>query len=301
MTMLKTVVTCAGLLALLRAQPIQAACATAPQLQGEPALVAAVTEALTRRGSAGMGSDCSPLRVQVSSADGQYLVGIEDSFGRRSQRQVASVEMVATLIETWMEPGVEAPVVEPAAPPPVVVAAPAAEPAPSRLVVSAQVESAWANDGSLWMGVGAMTCLRLGRFCVGTLVRFADDEEWAVRDDVPGARRSLSALLIGSRAIHLGRVRLVPRLGLGVARKWEERPKGRHDERWPPEESGGWLRAEAGLTAQLLVHRLWALCLDFSSEIAPLALSAEVGGADGTRHEPGVFNRLGLGVTWGTP
>jgi hypothetical protein len=298
--MLKAVAIIAGLLVLLSAQQVGAACATVPQLQGEPALIASVAQELTRRGNAS-GEDCTPLRVRLSLQGGGYLMTIEDPSGRRSERQVASVEMVATLIETWMMSGVGELVIAPAPPPPVVVAAPTPTPAPSRLVLAAQAESAWANDGSLWMGLGASACVRLGRLCVGTLVRFADDEGWAARDDVPGARSKLSALLIGRTALTFGRVRLVPRLGLGMAWKWEAQPKGRHDDRWPPAETRDWLRAEAGLAAELLVRRPWTVFLDLSCEVAPMALGNEVTGPDGTRRDAGVFPRLGLGVTWGTP
>jgi hypothetical protein len=299
--MLKTVVTCAGLLVLMRAQQVQAACATVPQLYGEPALVGAVTEALTRRGSAaGLGNDCSPLQVQLSSQGGRYAVGIVDPSGRQSERQVASVEMVATLIETWMAPGIETPVLAPT-PAPVVAATPAAVTTPSRLVISAQAESALANDRSLWMGLGATACLRLGRVCSGVLVRFADDEGWSGREnDAQESRRSLEALLTTSIPVTLGRVRLLPRLGVGLAGIWGGQPRGRREDGSPPKDNRGWLRGEAGITGQLLVRSQWALSVDFSGELAPLALETRISDPRALR-EPWIFYRLGLGITWGTP
>jgi hypothetical protein len=307
MTMRRTVVTCAGLLALLLAQQVQAACATVPQLYGDPALVASVTEALTRRGGAGLGSDCSPLQVQLSWQDGHYAVAIQDPSGRRSERQVASVEMVATLIETWMVPGIGEPAPAPAPPtppsspaPPLMVAV-VAPPTPPRLVLSAQAESALANDSSLWMGLGAMACLRWGRFCPGMLMRFADDEGWSGNNDgATGSRRSVEALLASHARIPLGRVRLLPRLGVGIAWTWGGEPKGRHDEGPPPQDNRGRLRVEAGITGQLVVRERWALSLDLSSELAPLALDTRISDPRAL-HEPWIFTRLGLGVAWGTP
>lgn len=305
MTMRRTVATCAGLLAILLARQVQAACATAPQLHGESALVVSVTEELKRRGGAGLASDCSPLQVQLSWQDGRYTVVIEDLSGRRSERQVASVEMVATLIETWMVPGMGEPVPEPAPPPslpaPPPMVAVAARPARPRFVLSAQAESAMANDSSLWMGLGALACLRLGRFCPGMLLRFADDEGWVGDGDgAPGSRRSVLALLVSQARLSLGRVHLLPRLGVGVAWTWGGPPKGRHDEGPPPQDDRGRLRCEAGITGQLLVRGPWALFLDLSSELAPLALDTRISDPRAL-HEPWIFYRLGLGVAWGTP
>ncbi len=300
--MLKTVATCTALLGLLLTRQVQAACATVPQLRGEPALVASVTQELAQRGGGGLGIDCSPLQVQLSSREGRYVVGLEDQYGRRGERQVASVEMVATLIETWMAPGMGEPMLPPAlSPPPTVVATAAAQPTPARLVLSAQAEAALANDSSLWMGVGAMACLRLGRFCPGTLVRFADDERWSGDSERgPEARRSLAVLLASRTRISLGRVRLLPRVGVGGAWTWGEGPKGSHQEGPPPQDHRGWLRGEVGITGQIVVRGPWALSLDLSSELAPLALATRLSEPHAL-HEPWIFYRLGLGVAWGTP
>lgn len=301
--MRRAVVTCTSLLALLLARQVQAACATVPQLHGEPALVMSVTEELNRRGGAGLGSDCSPLQVQLSWQDGRYTVVIEDPSGRRSERQVASVEMVATLIETWMVPGMGEPEPSPTPPqpPPVLVVAAAPQPSPSRLVLSAQAESALANDSSVWMGLGAMACLRLGRFCPGMLLRFSIDEGWSGDDNGrPGWRRSFEALMAGRTRISLGRVRLLPRVGVGIAWTRGGEPKGRHDEGPPPQDDRGWLRGEVGMTGQIVVRGAWALSLDLSSTLAPLALDTRISDPRAL-HEPWIFYRLGLGVAWGTP
>ena len=301
--MLKRVVTCAGLLALLPTPQAQAACTIVPQLFGDPALVASVSEELTRRGGASLGTGCLPLQVQLWSQNGRYEVVIKDPSGRRSERQVASVEMVATLIETWMVPGMGEPVLESTPPPapPVMVAATATQPTPPRLVLSAQAESALANDSSLWMGLGAIACLRLGRFCPGLLVRFADDEGWSGdRDGVPGSRRSVETMLASHLRMSLGRVRLLPRLGVGVAWTWGGEPKGRHEDGPPPQDNQIRLRGEIGIAGQVVVRGSWALFLDLSSELAPLALETRISDPRAL-HEPWIYYRLGLGVTWGTP
>jgi hypothetical protein len=261
-------------------------------------LVEAVAEELARRQSVADPTSCVPVRARLSSEGSRYAVMIEDAWGRRTERQVASVQLVATLIETWMVSGIEEPVVEPTLSTPVVPPTPPVRPTHSRLVLSVQGEGALADDRSLWVGLGAMMCLRLGRLCPGALVRFADDEGWADGGNgPPEARRSLSALGVGSAIISIGPLRLLPRIGVGIARTWDGQLKGRHED--GGSDNRGWLRAEAGITGQILVRDQWALSLDLLGELAPLALESRLSNPR-ELHEPWIFYRLGLGVAWGT-
>ncbi len=169
---------------------------------------------------------CGPItRAWLERSDDGVVVDIQDPDGRRVVRKVATASTAATLIETWThaELGSAVPV-EDGAPPPketatgvAVAAAAAGSPAVPRGALTAGVGPSWATDGTAWYGLHAAGCVRIGRACVGALMRA--DRQWGetarTRAATATSRYGAELLLLGEASFDLGKLSIQPGVGLG--------------------------------------------------------------------------------------
>jgi hypothetical protein len=264
-------------------------------LDGDPALVAQVGDALAGRGVATAASaPGEAVRVQLTSGTNGISLALRDQHGRAAERTVATAETAAALIESWTRQGIAEPLLRH---PPAVTPAPVMETvvpvAEARWTPSFRLsgETAFGLDRSLSMGVSAGACLRLGPLCLGAAGRFARDlgesearlERGLLARPRPSA--DLEALGTVELPIPLGQATLV--LGVGAGMGW-----GSDGER-----EGAGLRTEARAALAVPMGPRLSLELGIAAAMAPgprpPALAGEaVALPDGQL-------RFGLGVRWG--
>jgi hypothetical protein len=296
-----------------------ATCVPAVLLAGAPGLTHSVAMSLARSGIASREvAGCPPVRVWLVGLDGAIAVTIEDGYGRRSERHVASVETAAALVETWARgdlpddlltrPPAPDTTVAPLTPPVTLAAAP--PPLLSRMFgVGVAGESSIASDATLWLGASAACCARIGPLCAGALARLGADQGLSgVSRQRSATRLGFDVLLGASVPLSLGRVSLAPGAGVGVGWLRSRAPAtdagggaaGGQQEGDSENDSGG-LRAEVSIAVLVPLARDLSLSIAAAVDLAPLARAAQAQADDALPREPWGYLRLGAGLRWGTP
>lgn len=167
------------------------ACPASAIVEGPDALRDAANAALEAHAIATLpGAECPAIHARLSSRDGGVLVEVTDSAGRVSERQVTDAATAATWIESWARSDLDSMLLS--APPAGKVAqveerehpVPIATAVVPRVVmrgpavrVAANAGPAMGSDGSLWLGVAALACVRFGAACAGVLGRLSQDTQ----------------------------------------------------------------------------------------------------------------------------
>jgi len=292
-------------------------------LDGNSEAVAAVEHALAYRAVrvvplAGPGV----VHVNLQPDPSGIRLSIQEKNGQLVERLVATAEIAAAVVESWVRDDLARPLLEPHE-----VAIPEAVPAaiepvvlahsgsPSGASVTVAGETSLATDGSLWMGAGLGACVRVGRLCVGLGIRVAGDTAttgnigavYAAPSDgsaaicQAGEQRSLTrlgadALLTADLPLRVGAATLGPGLGLGAGWLSTSATLGDH--------SGTQSTIGPRVEARFLVSwpLAWGLSVDLTlrADVRPLAQRKHLaaGGFD-LPGEPLGLLRAGFGLHYG--
>ena len=212
-------------------------CVPRAALAGDAAAVAQVAAELRRMGVAiEPATGAEPARCAVVAAiepdrGGGISVAVRDASQRSEGRVLSNATLAAVWIDSWAQDDLEteapAPVAAmPVTPPGTVAAIAVAAPRPAgdHLSVGASYEQSWSDDGTAWAGLSGGACARVGAFCLGITVRYAEQQQPA--NLTIAARSDLSALATASWTHPLGRMELAPEVGLGVGRLTTDRVEG---------------------------------------------------------------------------
>ncbi len=235
----------AALLFALAAPAAAEPCPPHAQLDGDPAAVASVTAELEKLGMTAS-ADASSCKTVVASVelgrDGKLAVAVKH--GAQSEgREVTDAVVAASWINSWAVDDFEpSHALDPASLPPGLAVANRAQEGSSGSPVSgfaidATVDQAWSFDGARWTGVAVGGCVQLGGVCLGARGRYARESELV--GQTAAQRSDLSVLATASVPKHLGRIELVPELGLGIGRLETSRVDGcRHLSACNPQDPG---------------------------------------------------------------
>jgi hypothetical protein len=257
-------------------------CPPAVELAGDPELVVAIARELAARGIAIGLAGCPSLRARVAWRGSELVVVVDNADGSASERSVSEVKTAATVIESFTRTDVAMPLLATraiATPPAVTAIAPPILPARAprpRFELAASLESAFANDGTTWVGGNLKICIKFGPACAAARMRSSRVIEGL---GALGVERSMIELLIGVDVpIALGRMLLVPGFAGGLG-GMETRASGMKRET-------GAFRAEVHVALAIpIVHKL--------------ALEVSLGGGLGQQTD---FDRSGVMVPaepWG--
>lgn len=276
--------------------------------------IAVVADAAESSASAGSdpaftGAACRQVSAEVATGGHRIMVWITDDEGHRVERLTEDVPAAATAIESWARRDLLDPLLDARAAIPIGLpgaasaaqvertAAPAAAPPHYRLAGGADVGVS--GDGGLWTGVHAQACGRIGRICLGGLVRYAYDLERSGDTRRLGTERS--GLEIGATVelpVHRGALAIAPGLGLALSSITAHNPIEEETE----QVSAAYARAQ--LAAGYALARDWSLRAEVSLGFAPLARE-RLGEPDGIDRQlaasPKLLTWLGLGVAYGGP
>ncbi len=247
-------------------------------VEGPSALRDPVTSALTARAiETDPQGDCPKVIARLSVGEAGVAVSISDASGRVSDRQVADVATATSLIESWARPELDAmllstrhlvgfapqvaereePDVLARKAPPLAIHGP-----PIRLAFDAS--SSVGSDGSLWLGVAGLACVRFGATCAGVMGRVSQDTE--IRGDsetLQTARRAIDLML----ALDVPRVHdgwsWTPGVQIGLAfNRSVYAPESGTSSMGNVEVDGGGLRVGAHIAMAKRLGGRWALGLD---------------------------------------
>jgi len=169
---------------------------------------------------------CGSLQVELDRTGDRIAVAIEDSSGRRIERSVGSVEMIAALIDAWTTVPAELMDVpeEPIETPPLdkfeITAAKRIAPAAharSMFLLSFSAEAGVGDDASIVAGPSLGACLRLGSFCIDFTARFLYGRTVGRREALHAFRSELEAALGARMELKAGPIAIAPGLSTGVA------------------------------------------------------------------------------------
>ena len=217
-------------------------------LDGDPAAVASVTTELVKLGvEVGPASSCKSVAATVENdRDGAIAVAVKT--GSQSEgRTVSDPALAATWIDSWLQDDFGGPTFSTklassrlvSANPDVLraVEVPAQPQTGVGISVSAAFDQSWMFDGSRWTGVTAGVCAKIDALCFGARGRYATNSE--LFGQTAAARSDLSVLATASYEMHVGRIAIVPELGLGVGRATTSRIDGcRHVQTCDPNTPG---------------------------------------------------------------
>ena len=254
---------------------------------------------------------------------------IVDASGRTSTRRVNGAVAAATLIESWVRTDLDAALLptesvaadEPASPhwsataarpvmadtdPRLAMPASSAEPTLGwKISVSADAETSLATDGSLWLGVTAGLCFRVGPACAGAIVRVSSHSVASGESrEMQTGRLGTDVLLGASLPIQRGRLTLLPGVGFGVG--WL-RTTALSAAPVPGESDGvdvdgGGLRASASMRLSVAVYRSVAVDFGVAADLSPIAHTDEFTESSHLlAGEPRGFLRGGVGLRVGVP
>lgn len=275
-------------------------CPAAAIITGDRDLARRATSDLARRGVITEApAGCRRVRATIERRGERIHVGVEDGYGRRSEREVRDLETATALVESWTRQEVVVAMLppEPAAPaaPPAVVltaAPPAAAGAAGGLALA--LESSRATDASTWLGASVSGCALLGPVCAGGVLRAATDTGWS--GEIAHSRRGADLLATAELPFGGRGFTLAPGAAIGIGWLQMDELGPHHDQ---SSDTGG-VRAGAfiGLSR--------ALAGNFS---IGLSLSADrwIAGGDATAVDggdpiaPTGHLRAGLGLRYGGP
>ncbi len=205
-------------------------CAPRAHLDGDRDAVARVGDELHRLGvatePAPIGCTAVEAAVQVEQGGG-ISVAIRDASRRSEGRVVGDAAVAAAWIDSWVRDdlaGFDEGIAAPAATPPLSIerdTSPVTSPSPpsllDRVSLRASYAHAWTSDGSAWDGVDVAGCVHVGFACVGARVTALFQPQLPVMETI-ASRSDLSALATASTTLAVGRMVIVPELGLGIGR-----------------------------------------------------------------------------------
>jgi hypothetical protein len=215
-----------------RAEP----CAPRAELGGDAEAISAVAAELARLGVDASTDPLSrpprgncPVIVAAVELDrsGGIAVAVRDGSQRSEGRVVSDAVLAAAWIDSWLRDDFTAPLPEAppaAAPPSVVAAAPVATPVLDRFSLAASFVQLWSDDSTSWSGVGGSLCVRVGDFCLGARVSYA--QQTVNTELSAAAKQDLALLATASYPQFVGRMSIAPELGLGVGRLATKRVEG---------------------------------------------------------------------------
>jgi hypothetical protein len=305
-------------------------CEPTATVEGGGAAQARVVDELRSRGISTVRiPGCAFVTAQLEVSAAGLAVTIVDAYGRTSERSANGPVAAATLIESWVRTDVSASLLstkdaatEAAAPteqrpPPrpsiteeahptlTLPAAPGVQRPGSQLSVTASAETSIGTDGSLWLGMSAGLCFRVGAACAGALVRVSDDSgTFGESREMRTARLGTDILLGASLPIRKGPVTLLPGLAVGVG--WlrttalsTTAPNSGSD---GFDIDGGGLRASATMSVSIALTRRIAIDLGMAADLLPLAHTAPFSeGSYILAGEPRALLRGTAGIRVGLP
>ncbi len=245
-----------------------AACPPAATVIGAARIVEPVRAILRAHDVSTGAGECkeTPARVQAwliaEPGAHDYVLRIEDPFGRKSERHVGDAETAASLIETWLAPQEEsapAPSARTAA-----ARAQAIDETETRAETSAAgggwritgaLEIASNGEDSLWYGGSITACGSVGALCVGGRLRIARDDNFVDLDHDSGSRSAVELLGLAALPLAAGGVTLTPMLGFGLGRLHAGDPAAADGETDMPGGDDVGLRIEAAASAGLALSR----------------------------------------------
>jgi len=265
------------------------ACPPAAAVDGDAELARAITGVLAQRGVAAATPRCPAAVAHVERRGARIAVRVVAA-DRDIERDVASTDTAATVIESFARRDLAAPLLQPSvaakpAPAPVPPPGPAARPASSRGVqLFAMAESARGADTS-WVGAHVGACITLGPVCAAVRIRAAGHIDDAT------VRHSHEMLLGVDWPLALGTATLAPGLafGMGEIRTSATGVAGAR-------ETGG-LRADMHATLSIPIGRRTAFDLAISGNLIE-GIHVE-GASQQLPDEPRGLLRLGAGIRYG--
>ncbi len=208
-------------LVLLTSRALGAApCPPAAEVAGDMELVEQVGQELGRRGiavGAPASLECNAVLATVTRGDSTLHVVIDDQ-GRRSERDVGSLDAAVALIESWARTDLPDLLLSRQAtprkvtPPPLVVTD-LSSPLPSSFTLALAVDVALSDDGANWGGAAFSGCAAYGPVCALFTARWSVS---SVRSLHPEHRTDLDALLGVRVPLRWGLFTLGPSLSVGV-------------------------------------------------------------------------------------
>jgi hypothetical protein len=293
-------------------------CRPAIDLIADESTKSLLRDELLRRGlSTDASGPCGSVRAWVEREGASIIVRLQDDYGRRDARKVASDETAASLIEAWARSDLIAPAIEPA----VIEDAPRRvplhpdEPQIATAVAMAKDEQAERiapfdatvaaegyidNMGALWVGGGASAWFKIGAVYLGPTARFLSMSRTQDQTMFAPKGTTIEGLASAELPIAIGAMLVRPGVGLGAAWSsmvWE--PGERFRERLHHTEHAA-IAPRANLHLALLVPMTESLGLDvhLSADFAPYALAERVENGFDEPAEPWFMAGLGLGLSW---
>jgi hypothetical protein len=243
------------------------------------------------------------MHVEVAPQAGALVVDVTDAFGRRSQRRVARVAEVVSLIESWARPDLNADLltgfeVERTAPAVATLVPPPAGPARDRASVALIGDGLLDVDAAGWAGATLAACVRLGPLCVGASGRYRANFRTP-------ARREVGALATLELPFH-ATVVVTPGVGVGVARLataggGDGNGEGQQQQDQQEPETSWGLRLEAHVALAVPLARWASVELVTAGELAPFAAAGQRQNDVTLPGEPRGALRVGLGLRIGRP
>lgn len=223
-------------------------CNSAARVAGSSDLAVALRAALAARGIDTTGDGhCTPARVSVArDHDRSLLLTITMPDGQRVTRRASNPSEAATIVATWVDRELDAPLLQPRdLPAPPVVAHPdlddeapptltaPASPAPMplppgrRVTVRVATAGVVASDGSLWAGVHGGACVAFGRTCIGASALWITDTGVAGDSEAYETGRSAVDMFVTvDLPLRYGRLTLTPAVGIGLGTMQMSRAAG---------------------------------------------------------------------------
>jgi len=272
---------------------------------------------------------CPFVSAHISESQGGLGLVIVDASGRTSARRVNGALAAATLIESWARTDLNAALLptervapaEPASPrwsataerpvladsdPRLAMPASSSEPAVGwKISMSADAETSLATDGSLWLGVAAGLCFRVGPACAGAIIRVSSDSGASGESrEMQTGRLGTDVLLGAALPIQRGRLTLLPGVAFGVGwlRTTALSAPPVPGETDGVDVDGGGLRASASMRLSVAVYRSVAFDFGVAADLSPIAHTGEFTESSHLlAGEPRGFLRGGVGLRVGVP
>lgn len=219
-------------------------CAPRAHLDGDREAITRVGDELHRLGVATepppTGCTAVEAAVQVEQGGG-ISVAIRDASRRSEGRVVGDAAVAAAWIDSWVrddlagfDDGIAAPSATPLMSRSLERDQPTGSTVPphasalafvDRVSLGASYAHAWTGDGSSWDGLEVAGCVHVGFACVGVRVAALFQPRISAQNAL-ASRSDLSALATASTTLSLGRLAIVPELGIGVGRHDTSRVDG---------------------------------------------------------------------------
>lgn len=294
-------------------------CPAAVQIEGEPALAAALTAALRSRGIVTPPPLGCPLSlIRVTRSPQGLVVHIHQELAQ-TERLVSDAAVAATLIESWLRSDLTNPLLAapellaapPLPPPPPPPAAPRA--ASPRFTIELLFESGIDKDGAIWLGGSLHGCAPVGPLCLGAIVRTAAEVPASYIGTYRDQRVALDVLASLVWPLRRGRWGVAPGLGLGAgwlhhqAKPDPELAGGTEEDSALPGaapiiQSDGGVRAELRLLVRLQLKAGWLLTSGLAFGTAFLdGPAAQLPGGERLLLAPWAMLRGSLGLVWSAP